>query len=74
MTQAWHGIRLWFVIKFLLFGTAVVRVLPALLLCVFLIGGGTLGLLAVGIIASSNTAKNTAATVPYRGAIIDLLK
>ena len=31
-----------------------------------------MGLLAVGFIASSNPAKNTAATVPYRGAIIDL--
>lgn len=65
-------------IKFLLFGIAVVRVFPALLLCVFLIGGGTLGLLAIGFMASSNTtsssntASATAATVPYRGAIIDL--
>jgi hypothetical protein len=70
--QLWHGIRLWFAIKLALFGIAVVRVLPALLLWVVLIGGGTLGLLAVGFVASSNTAKNTAAMAPYRGATIDL--
>jgi hypothetical protein len=53
--QAWHGIRLWFLIKFLLFGVSVVRILPALLLIMFLIGIGALGVLAVAF-ASRNTA------------------
>ena len=67
--QLWHGLRLWFAIKLALFGIAVVRVLPALLLCVFLIGGDTVGLGLYIAANSNNIAKTTAATVPYRGAI-----
>ena len=71
--QLWHGIRLWFAIKFALFGIAVVRVLPALLLWVFLIGGGTLGLLGRWFCSEQQHGERIQPPcAPYRGATIDL--
>jgi hypothetical protein len=74
--QVWHGVRLWFLIKFLLFTVTVVRVLPALLLGVFLLGVVVvIGLCIAAANRDTTVVDNTAiatATVPYHNATIDL--
>lgn len=66
--QFWHGTRLWFTIKFVLFGISVVRVLPSLLLIGFLIVGSILGIGTVAFIASNHPASVTSAAVPFSNA------